>query len=84
MGKEKSKRKAKQSASVSACAYVEGDNVIVNSKAKGNLECAYAAVSTLVHALVQKIMQLEDISYVQAKRKVQRKLRECNSNVIMS
>lgn len=84
MDKEKSKRKAEQSASVSARAYVEGDNVIVNSKAKGDLQCAYAAVSTLVHALVQKIMQLEDISYVQAKRKVQRKLRECNNNVIMS
>lgn len=84
MGKEKSKSKAKKSVTITARAHVEGNEVIVTSKAHGDLECGYAALSAIIRAITQRVMQLEDVSYEQAKRKVQRKLRECDSNILVS
>lgn len=81
MNKEKSKSKAKKSVTITVRAHVEGNKVIVTSKAHGDLACGYAALSATIHAVTQKVMQLDGISYDQAKRKVQRKLREYEHNM---
>ena len=81
MNKEKSKSKAKKSVTITARAHVEGNEVIVTSKAHGDLACGYAALSAIIRAVTQKVMQLDGISYDQAKRKVQRKLREYEHNM---
>ena len=84
MEKEKSKNKAKKSVTITARAHVEGNEIIVTSKAHGDLECGYAALAAIISAITQKVMQLDDISYNQAKRKVQRKLRERERSVVVT
>ena len=82
MVKEKSKRRAMRKVMITARAHVEGNQIVVTSKAQGDLECGYAAVAAIIRAITQKVMQLDDVSYEQAKRKVQRKLRERERSTI--